>query len=301
MKQWPLFLLAAVLSSALAQPFRVTDATGRTVEIRSVERIVALGGVNTEILFALGVGNRVVARDGTSEYPPEALRLPSVGLPGQISAEGILAFRPTLVVAREDLRPAQIADQLRGAGVPVLLVPIEPTVEGAKRRIRLLAQAVGRGEQGEALVRALERDLLALRSFQAQQAPRGRLRGSVIYTPAPGVSFYCGEGSVFVAVMELGGVENALRGVRGCQPPNPEALVAARPEVLFVTKKSFETLGGLEGLLRLPGVAQTPAGQRRRVVVMEEGYLGNIGPRMGQAALDVFRAAYLREGLVEVR
>lgn len=294
----PIFLLALM---GFAQPFRVTDATGKTVEVRSLERIVTLGGVNTEVLYALGMGERIVGRDGTSEYPPQVMSKPSVGLPGQYSAEAILALRPTLVVAREDTRPTQVLDQVRAAGVPVILVPIEPTVEGAKRRIRLLAQAVGRLEAGEALIRGLERDLLALRSFQAQQAPKGKLRGLVVYLPAPQVAFVCGEGSIFVAIMELGGVENALKGVRGCQPMNPEAVVAARPDLLVTTKKTVETVGGLEGLLRVPGMAQTPAGARRKVLIMEENYLGNIGPRMGRAALDLFRAAYLQEGVVEVK
>ncbi|MEN2982325.1 MAG: ABC transporter substrate-binding protein [Thermus sp.] len=298
--RWITLWLIGLAALGYAQPFRVTDATGRSVEIRSTERIVSLGGVNTEILFALGVGDRIVGRDGTSEYPKEVMSRPSVGLPGQYSAEAILALRPTLVVAREDTRPAQVLDQVRGAGVPVVVVSIEPTVEGAKRRIRLLAQAVGRQETGEALVRSLERELLALKSYQAQQAPKGKVRGLVVYLPAPQVAFICGEGSIFVAVMELAGVENALKGVRGCQPMNPEAVVAARPDLLVTTKKTLETVGSLEGLLRLPGLAQTPAGQRRRVVVMEENYLGNIGPRMGRAALDLFRAAYLREGYVEI-
>lgn len=292
--------LAVLAAWVQAQPFRVQDATGKVVEVRSIDRIVSLDGITTEILFALGVGNRVVGRDESSYYPPQVLRLPSVGYQFRLSAEGILALKPTLVLGREDVKPPQVPEQLRTAGVAVVLVPTEATVEGAKRKIRVVAQAVGREEQGEALVRALERDLLALRAFQAQQAPKGKLRGLFIYTRGPQTTFVCGEGSTPVGMMELAGLENAAKGIRDCKPMTPEAVVAARPDVIVVFRKGLESLGGLEGLLRLPGVAQTPAGQNRRVVAMDDLYLGSFGPRAGRAALDLFRAAYSREGFVEV-
>ncbi|GAA6751886.1 hemin ABC transporter substrate-binding protein [Thermus antranikianii] len=300
MRRISLAVLAGLFALALAQPFRVVDASGQVVEVPSIERVVSLDGITTEILFALGVGDRVVGRDDSSYYPPEVLRLPSVGYQFRLSAEGILSLRPTLVIGREDLRPPQVVEQLRAAGVAVVLVPTEATVEGAKRKIRTVAQAVGRSQRGEELVRSLERDLLALRAFQAQQAPKGRLRGLFLYVRGTRTTFVCGEGSTPVGMMELAGLENAARGIRECKPMTAESVVAARPDVIVVFKKGLDSVGGLNGLLGLPGVAQTPAGQRRRVVAMDDLYLGSFGPRAGKAALDLFRAAYLQEGFVEV-
>ena len=295
-----LLLLGVFGALASAQSYRVVDARGKVVEVRSVERIVSLDGITTEILFALGVGEKVVGRDDSSYYPPEAQRLPSVGYQFRLSAEGILSLKPTLVIGREDVRPKEVVEQLERAGVAVVLVPTEPSVEGAKAKIRTVAQAVGRVEQGEALVRALERDLLLLRAFQAQHAAKGKLRALFLYLRGPGTTFVCGEGSTPVGVMELAGLENAAKGIRECQPMTEESVVAARPEVIVVFKKGLESVGGLEGLLKLPGVAQTPAGQKRKVVAMDDLYLGSFGPRAGRAALDLFRAAYLQEGFVEV-
>ena len=295
-----LLLLGVFGALASAQSYRVVDARGKVVEVRSVERIVSLDGITTEILFALGVGEKVVGRDDSSYYPPEAQRLPSVGYQFRLSAEGILSLKPTLVIGREDVRPKEVVEQLERAGVAVVLVPTEPSVEGAKAKIRTVAQAVGRVEQGEALVRALERDLLLLRAFQAQHAAKGKLRALFLYLRGPGTTFVCGEGSTPVGVLELAGLENAAKGIRECQPMTAESVVAARPEVIVVFKKGLESVGGLEGLLKLPGVAQTPAGQKRKVVAMDDLYLGSFGPRAGRAALDLFRAAYLQEGFVEV-
>ena len=285
---------------ASAQSYQVVDARGKAVEVRSVERIVSLDGVTTEILFALGVGEKVVGRDDSSYYPPEAQRLPSVGYQFRLSAEGILSLKPTLVIGREDVRPKEVVEQLERAGVAVVLVPATPSVEGAKAKIRTVAQAVGRVEQGEALVRALERDLLLLKAFQAQHAPKGRLKALFLYLRSPGTTYVCGEGSTPVGVMALAGLDNAAQGIRECKPMTAESVVAARPEVIVVFKKGLESVGGLEGLLKLPGVAQTPAGEKRKVVTMDDLYLGSFGPRAGRAALDLFRAAYLQEGFVEV-
>ena len=285
---------------ASAQSYQVVDARGKAVEVRSVERIVSLDGITNEILFALGVGEKVVGRDDSSYYPPEAQRLPSVGYQFRLSAEGILSLKPTLVIGREDVRPKEVVEQLERAGVAVVLVPATPSVEGAKAKIRTVAQAVGRVEQGEALVRALERDLLLLKAFQAQHAPKGRLKALFLYLRSPGTTYVCGEGSTPVGVMALAGLDNAAQGIRECKPMTAESVVAARPEVIVVFKKGLESVGGLEGLLKLPGVAQTPAGEKRKVVTMDDLYLGSFGPRAGRAALDLFRAAYLQEGFVEV-
>ena len=285
---------------ASAQSYQVVDARGKAVEVRSVERIVSLDGITTEILFALGVGEKVVGRDDSSYYPPEAQRLPSVGYQFRLSAEGILSLKPTLVIGREDVRPKEVVEQLERAGVAVVLVPATPSVEGAKAKIRTVAQAVGRVEQGEALVRALERDLLLLKAFQAQHAPKGRLKALFLYLRSPGTTYVCGEGSTPVGVMALAGLDNAAQGIRECKPMTAESVVAARPEVIVVFKKGLESVGGLEGLPKLPGVAQTPAGEKRKVVTMDDLYLGSFGPRAGRAALDLFRAAYLQEGFVEV-
>jgi iron complex transport system substrate-binding protein len=189
----------------------------------------------------------VVGRDDSSYYPPEVLRLPSVGYQFRLSAEGILSLRPTLVIGREDVRPPQVVEQLRAAGVTVVLVPTEPTVQGAKAKIRVVAQAVGRQARGEELVRSLERDLLALEAFKAQRAPKGRLRALFLYMRGPQTLFVCGEGATPVGMMVLACLENAARGIRECQPMTAESVVASQPGDHFAVRP-------------LPGLPPGPGG-----------------------------------------
>lgn len=288
-------LLALLAGLALAQPFTVKDARGQNVTVRSTERIVSLNGSTTEILFALGVGERVVGRDDSSYYPAATLRLPSVGYQFRLNAEGILALRPTLVLGREDVKPPQVLEQLEGAGVSVVRVPDRPTLEGAREKIRTIAAAVGRVQRGEELIRAMERDLLALRSKLAQQ--RSKLKGLFLYLRGPEATFVCGEGSNPVGMMALAGITNAARGIKDCTQMTAEAVVAAQPDLIVVFTKGLASIGGLEGLRKLPGVAQTPAGQAGRVVAIDDLYLGAFGPRTGRAALDLFIGAYEQSGL----
>ncbi|MER3478996.1 MAG: hemin ABC transporter substrate-binding protein [Meiothermus sp.] len=298
-------LSAIALSTALAQPYRVSDATGKEVEIRSTERIVSIGGSLTEILYALGLGERIVARDTGSYLPAEAARKPDIGLFFRLNAEPILAARPTLVIAVAEAGPPPVIAQLRQAGVTVLLVPDEPTVDGVKKKIRTLAAAVGRAQRGEELVRGLERDLLALRSKLSQRTGQPKARVLYLYPRDPRNTFVCGEEASGAGLITLAGAENALKeargsgAVRGCVNITAEAVVAAKPDVIVVPYFPDQPFN-LENVLRLPGVAQTPAGQNRRVVAMEVLYLSGYGYTVGKAALDLHRAIYEGSGFVQI-
>ena len=120
----------------VADPIEVTDAEGKTVIITSSKRIVSLNGSTTEILFALGVGENVVGCDASSTYPKDVKKkLPSVGYQYGLNAEGILSLKPTLVIGRDDVKPPQVVEQLRMAGVTVLLLKEPRTFKTAKKTV----------------------------------------------------------------------------------------------------------------------------------------------------------------------
>lgn len=293
-----LSLLLSLAGLALAQGWTVTDATGRSVTIRDLSRIVVLQHVATELVYAFGLGDRVVGRDVTSIYPPQVRNLPAVGHPRRLNAEGILALRPTLILGGVDMGPPQVVEQLLSTGIPLVRIKEDPTLEAARERIRMVAQVLNRKERGDELLRRLERDLLALKSYLAQNPPQKKLRALFVVTRGQN-NFVCGEGSVYVEKLKLAGLENAAQGIQGCKEMTPESVLMARPDILVTTTAFFDA-AGLEGLLRLPGVAQTPAAARGRILVVHDDYLAGFGIWTGRSALDIHRAAYLRDGLVRI-
>ena len=290
-----LFCLTA--SIAIAQPVEVTDANGETVVIHSAERIVSLNGSTTEILFALGIGEKIVGCDASSTYPKHATEtLPSVGYQYRLNAEGILSLRPTLVIGRADVKPPQVIEQLRMAGVTVLLFKEPRTFDEAKHRLHTIGKAVGRQEQATALISALDKDIETLKSKLTEQQGQAKLKALFLYLRGPQTAFVLGKDSGPGAMLGLVGATNAAGKITGTKPMTAEAVIAAQPDVYVLFESGLKSIGGVEGLLKVPGLAQTPAGRNKRVVAMDGLYLSGFGPRCGKAALDLFRGIYESEG-----
>lgn len=247
------------------------------------QRIVSVGGALTETLYALGAQADLVGVDTTSLHPGAARALPSVGYARSLSAEGVLSLRPTLVVATEDAGPPAVLRQLQAAGVPLAVLPGDHRIEGVLARTQRLAELSGRPDPGRALIAALQRD------WQATQARVARLathapRVLFVLSHSPGQTRVAGRETAADAMLRYAGAANALGGsFSGYKPLTPEGAIAAAPEVILATDQGLAAAGGVEGLLRLPGLAQTPAGRNRRVAAMDALLLLGFGPRLPQA------------------
>jgi len=272
-------------------PVTVTDFTGGNVTVTSVERIVSLNGDITEIIFALGLGDAVVGVDSSATYPPERTRsLPNIGYQRRLSAEGILALNPTLVIGDEAAGPPEALAQLRAAGVPVVLAADPPTLAAPAAKIRFVATALGIPERGQELAAQVEAEIAAAQAAARQIADPPRalflyLRGTDVQQVAGS------ETPADAMIVAAGGVNAAARvGIVGFKPLSPETVVAAQPEVMLVLARGLESVGGVAGLLRIPGLADTPAGQQRRIVAFDDLYLLGMGPRTGQALVELVAA-----------
>jgi len=261
----------------------LVDATGRQVTVTANQRIVAVGGAVTEIVYALGLEDRLLAVDTTSFYPAAATELPNVGYMRQLSAEPILALGPQLVLAIEDSGPPAALDQLRDAGVPVVVVPDDYTPEGVLEKIEMVAAALDAEAAGKALRDRVGAELAAVRQAFADVPDRPRvlflLSISKSRTPVA-----AGHNTAAEGIIALAGGTNAVDGFESYKPLSPEAAVAAAPEVLLIGERSLDLLGGMEGLLAVPEISLTPAAKNRRVVVLDTLFLLGFGPRTAQAA-----------------
>jgi iron complex transport system substrate-binding protein len=253
-------------------------------------RIVSVGGDVTEIVVALDAGDRLVAVDSTSQYPSAVEELPDVGYLRRLAAEPILSLQPTQVLAAEDAGPPQALAQLRDAGVEVTSIPDTPTPEGVVEKVRRVAAALGLEPRGRALAGRLERRFAALSERLSQVSDRPRVM--LLLSVGRGTPMTAGTDTAADGIIRLSGGVNAVQGLSGYKPLSQEAMVEAAPDVVLVTHRTLEQLGGEAALLDRPALAATPAGWAGRVVAMDGLLLLGFGPRTPTAIAELAQALH---------
>ncbi|MGY1577744.1 heme/hemin ABC transporter substrate-binding protein [Streptomyces sp. MN13] len=260
-------------------PVTVDSSDGRRVTVRDASRILPLNGGVAEIVFTLGLGDRVVGRDVTATFE-EAKKLPLVTKAHDVSAESVLSLRPTVVLADTDTGPSEAIDQIRGAGIPVVVLDPATELADVSTRTTRIADALGVPAAGKALNARIAKDLKAARAA----VPEGsRPRVAFLYMRGSAAVYLMGgEGSGADSLIAAAGAVDA--GVEAgldkpFTPLTSEALVEAQPEVILMMSKGLESVGGVEGLMDVPGIRETPAGADRRIVALEDGVLLSFGPR----------------------
>jgi iron complex transport system substrate-binding protein len=257
-------------------------------------RIVSVGGALTETLYALGAQGELVGADTTSLFPEAARQLPSVGYARALSAEGVLSLRPTLVVASQEAGPPAVLRQIEAARVPLALLDADHRFEGVVARTQRLAELCGRVEAGRALVTDLQQRWAQVQDQAAKRTTLGRPTPRALFVLSHSMAQVrvSGSGTAADAMLRYAGAVNALGSVEGYKPLTPEAAIAAAPDVILATEQGLQAAGGIDGLLKAPGLAQTPAGRARRVVALEALFLLGFGPRLPQAVAALAEALH---------
>ena len=221
-----------------------------------------MGGGITEVVYALGAQDQLVATDTTSSYPKAAQATPKVGYMRQLSAEGILALRPSALVAGTDTGPPVVLDQLRSAGVAVELVGSDHSWEEVRRKVAAVGRATGRVQQATVLQAELDTRWAAVQERVQQQisVEPPRMLFVLSHTGAPLVS---GEATAAHAMIGFAGARNAMGGFKGYRPMTAEAMAAAAPDLILITTEGLAAVGGAEKFWQRPELALTPAFRRR--------------------------------------
>jgi len=257
---------------------------------RDPSRIVSIGGAITEILYALGLEQRIVAVDSTSHYPPQALRdKPSVGYMRALSPEGVLGLNPSLILAIEGAGPKQAVSVLEAAGVGFVSVPDRFTGEGIIEKIRVIAAAAGVERRGECLANAVATDLDALARLRAgiEHPARALFLLSFVGDRAQ----VAGRATAAEGIMRLAGAANAISEFEGYKPVSDEAIIAAQPQAVLAMQRDAHPLDA-RTVFAHQAFALTPAAKRNALVSLNALYLLGFGPRTALAARDVAAALH---------
>lgn len=250
-------------------------------------RIISLNGTVTEILCALGLQSQIVGTDITSTYPAALANVPKVGHNRTIGAEAVLALRPTIIVGTRtnggmDVKP-EVIQQFKSAAVKTVFLEQKYSAAGARKLITDVASAFGLSAKAPALIRKMETELTAVRK------PARSQKVLFIYARGAGTLMVAGQNTPVETMIELAGGTNAATGFDNFKPLTAEALIAANPDVLLLFNSGLESLGGVDGLLKIPGVAQTNAGRNRTVIEMDGQLLTGFSPRLGMAVQELSR------------
>ncbi|SER74977.1 iron complex transport system substrate-binding protein [Lentzea xinjiangensis] len=278
-------------------PTTVTDAQGTEVTVTSVDRILAFDvhGTLGATVFGLGLGGRMAGRDTSTGFPAAA-HLPLITTNGhRLDADVIEGLRPTVVITDTTIGPWDVVLRLRSSGVPVVVTDSRRAANNVGPLTQQVADALGVPDEGRALARRTTVEIEKAKIAAHRLAGDAALRIVFLYVRGrAGVAQVLGAGTgadeLITAVGAVDGAGEA--GIEGATPIDPEALARAAPDVVLVMSAGLRSVGGVEGVTRLPGVAGTPAGQKRRVVDMSDHQVLGFGPLTASVIDGLARALY---------
>ncbi|WP_309085875.1 ABC transporter substrate-binding protein [Chelativorans sp.] len=253
-------------------------------------RLVTIGGSLTEIVFALGEEKRLVGRDSTSTYPPEAAEIPDVGYMRQLAPEGVLSVAPTGIIALHGSGPPEAMDVLGNGGIPLVVVPESYDRDGILRKIRFVGAALGSPAKAEELAERVGREIDTAEALTQGVAERKRVL--FILSMQGGRILASGTGTAADGVIEMAGGVNAIDSFAGYKKVSEEAVIQAQPDVILMMDRGGEHGASGEDFFAHPAIAPTPAGQSRTLVRMDGSYLLGFGPRTAAAVRDLAAALY---------
>ncbi|WP_437921302.1 heme/hemin ABC transporter substrate-binding protein [Sphingobacterium sp. LRF_L2] len=244
-------------------------------------RIITLSGALSETAYALGKGAHIVAVDVTSEFPQAIKQKPRASRDRTFSLEGLLSFKPDLILAHPKDISYAVESKLKRLGVRVILIEQIYTVKGAERFIKDVGTALGAEKQAAALVEKFTRNM--------QQVQANLKKGSTkpkvlfIYARGAGLMSVAGKGSHIDAIINLAGGQNAVQQFSDFKPYTTESLIKSNPDVLLLFDFGTSSLGGKNAVLSMPGVSLTRAGKNKNVISMDGNLLINFSTRLPEA------------------
>jgi iron complex transport system substrate-binding protein len=276
---WPLTAPAPKL------PATVTDSTGTAVTVTSIDRIASLQGDITEILWTLGLGDRIAVVDSTAVYPTTMASKPNAGFFRTLSAEGLLAAKPTVALVHPGAGPPPVIAALKAAGIPVVVIPEYNGTDlgDTAKKIKAVGEAVGLAEHAAALAAQVDKEIADAQTYAKNKAKGSPVTAYVV--PRGQQVFLTGlDNPSNVIIAAAGGTPVAkLLNLPTAAPLTPEAMIGVQPAVVISTFTGVAAAGGEAAFLALKGIAETPAGKDKRLVLFDDTFIQQYGPRTGQA------------------
>lgn len=247
-------------------------------------RIITAGSAMTETVCALGYCDKIVASDRTSLYPERIQSLPSIGYRNSISAEGIISLSPSLFIVEKGYVTDIVVEQISSAGIPTITIERVYDLNGTKQLITTIGDALQRTAEAKALCLKIENQI----QEAAAMVKKSKTVPRVLCVYNRGAASVDVAGAkTFASILPLVGATSAISGIEGYKPLNAEALISSNPEYMLMFESGVKSLGGIDGVLKIPGVMQTIAGKEKQIIAFDGIKLSNFGPRLGEAVKEL--------------
>jgi iron complex transport system substrate-binding protein len=272
-------LLSGCAQSPVASSYTISQEDVRSISLTStppltVSRVVVLANGVAEIIQSLNAQSIIVGRDISSTEDSLA-DIPIVTSGHQVLPEKVIALKPDLVLIDASTGPKAAIETIKLAGITVVQTPESWSLEDLPIKVRAVGTAIGAQDQAEELVKQLDQSLNV---------------GAVKNSPRVAFLYLRGTSSVYLIGGAGSGADSLLTaigaidvGAQTLERPfntlTAESLAVLNPDVILVMSKGLESVGGIQGLLKLPGVAQTAAGKNSAVIDVDDSLLLSFGPR----------------------
>lgn len=251
-------------------------------EVVTPSRIVSTNGTLSEIVVELGLEENLVGVDVTSTYPESLKEKTSVGHNRSMTAEGIVALNPEVVLGVEGSLQPSLVEQLELAGINVMLFKHEFSPKGVTSLIHDISDSLEVEEKGTKIIEQVNHDFAALDSLDSLNVDV-----LFLYARGAGTLMAFGTDTQAESLIELSGAKNSIKGFDGCKNLTPEALVEANPDVVVMFNSGLRSLNGVDGVLEVPGMMDTDAGKNKAFISFDGLYILGFGPRSGKAILEL--------------
>ncbi|TPD71886.1 heme/hemin ABC transporter substrate-binding protein [Flavobacterium microcysteis] len=241
-------------------------------------KIVSLNGAVTEIVAALGHEKEIVGVDVTSTYP-ETVKATAkdLGHVRSITIESIVALKPTVIIGTDKDMSPELAEKIKAAGIEAHILTQEFSPEGTKKLIADVAGII-KNSDFKALTDKVDADLAKVQPIA--KAPKVLF----IYARGAGTLMVAGKNTPVEKTIALAGGQNAITEFDDFKPLTPESLIKGNPDVILLFTTGLQSLGGVDGLLKIQGVEKTNAGKNKKIIALDGALISGFGPRVGEGA-----------------
>ena len=259
-------------------------AQGDCSPAKDTSRIAIAGGSITELVYLLKRDSQIIAVDTTSNHPEQTSSLPSIGYVRNLSAEGILSLKPSLILGEHDMGPPEVINQLEKVSVEVKKVEERQSAMGIVQKFDCIAAIL---EVPESETNLIKGNLLVLAKdlYEIKKVSAAGPRVALILNFIDGSPILAGNATSGDGVLNMIGATNVFSDIEGWKPATRESLLSRNPAHLVVTQRGLKAQGGMAGLEKNPALRLTSAVKDGNVYALDGMALLGFGPRTLETAI----------------